>query len=55
MEERKYCVVCDNTVLASGMILEVALTLVWAIFEKLWSNETELKISIRREDKGEDE
>ena len=50
MNETKYKVLIDNTVIAEGMDIEIAVTLVKALFEKYY-NDHSITISVKEIDR----
>lgn len=53
MNEYRYSVVVDNETIADKMLLSNALIMVEALFNK-WYSESDITISIRREDTNSD-
>ena len=51
MNETKYKVLIDNTVVAEGMDIEIAVTLVKALFEKYY-NDHSITISVKEIDRA---
>lgn len=48
MEEKMYCVLIEDEIVATGMDSEIAILLVKAIFEEYY-NEKDLSVTVRRE------